>query len=58
MHSATVKLDYSTKIEGGIKKSKDYDVGKVWTEGQNVTNSLSSVIGAAWISRSFGGNQA
>lgn len=44
LHSATVKLDYSTKIEGGIKKSKDYDVGKVWTEGQNVTNSLSSVI--------------
>lgn len=44
LHSATVKLDYSTTIEGGIKTEREGKIGNPVAEGEETTMSLSSVL--------------
>lgn len=43
LHSATLKLDYKTTIEGGIKTKRTTDVGKA-DKGKNIGSSLKSII--------------
>ena len=43
LHSATVKLDYETKIEGGIKTERSGKIGNPVAEGEETTKSLSSI---------------
>lgn len=43
LHSATVKLDYETKIEGGIKTERSGKIGNPVGEGEETTKSLSSI---------------
>lgn len=43
LHSATVKLDYSTKIEGGIKTERSGKIGNPTEENEETTKSLSSI---------------
>lgn len=43
LHSATVKLDYSTKIEGGIKTERSGEIGNPVGENDETTKSLSSI---------------
>lgn len=43
LHSATVKLDYNTKIEGGIRTERSGKIGNPVQEGGETTKSLSSI---------------
>lgn len=44
LHSATVKLDYKTKIEGGIEISREQEIGKPSEFGQKTVTELKTVI--------------
>lgn len=43
LHSATVKLDYNTTIEGGIKTERSGEIGNPAGENEETTKSLSSI---------------
>lgn len=43
LHSATVKLDYSTTIEGGIKTERSGEIGNPVTEDGETVKTLSSI---------------
>lgn len=43
LHSATVKLDYNTTIEGGIKTERSGEIGNPAGENDETTKSLSSI---------------
>ncbi len=44
LHSATIKLDYKTKIEGGIKTEREQEVGKPDKDNGDIESSISSII--------------
>ena len=44
LHSATVKLDYKTTIEGGLKRERTTEIGNPIGDGGETTKSLSSII--------------
>ena len=46
LHSATIKLDYKTVIEGGIKTSRTTNIGKPEDGDNDITKSLKSTISA------------
>jgi len=44
LHSATVKLDYKTTIEGGITVERENSVGKDTPEGSGTSQTLKSIV--------------
>ena len=43
LHSATLRLDYDTTLEGGIKKTQSTEIGKHVDDGKNGTQHLSTI---------------